>query len=697
MPDLPGTPGPDVIDGTDDADSITGGAGDDTLIGYGGDDTILGGTGDDLIYGDEGNDSLDGGEGSDNVDAAEGADLLVWDGSAAGGDHDVYVGGDGHVPVFTGNYVTGMTGSENYTFDPYNHNGGDSLHLNLGSDSSLTLTYTSTEAGQATDANGNTIDFSGVERVFLGDGNNTVDASGATLLYQDGPSHFVGMRLYSGNGDDVITGSAGTDYIQSGGGDDLVHGGDGNDVIETGAGDDIAYGGLGDDGYRWGNGNSDAQIGNDFYDGESGYNTLNAWQSAPGAGGQAEIGTSVVLDTDRSGDIVAEDAGGNEIGTLRFENFENLRTGGGNDTIDGSAAGVDGYRVFADWGNDSIIGSHGNDTLEGGWGGDTIIGGLGNDAISMNGDIFAGQSRPDASVDTLVLQNDFGQDTIRGFGFGGEPDSDGNPAPADRIDVGNLQDADGNPITVGDTEVRADTDEFHNNYAVVSFPNGEELWFRDVDVATLTPQRLMAMGIPCFCRGTMILTPRGEIAVEELQVGDLVVTRDNGLRPIRWIGGRALDQVDLAISPKLRPIRINAGALGQGLPAADLTVSPQHRILLRSTIAQRMFGAAEVLVAARQLTALDGIAQIDVSAVEYFHILFDQHEIIISNGAETESLFTGPEAMKSLGQEARDEIFTLFPELRDTPAEPARPFIPGGKARQLVQRHQRNGKHLVRH
>ncbi|MTH63228.1 Hint domain-containing protein [Paracoccus shanxieyensis] len=669
MAEINGSEGPDSLLGTGEAESINGGAGNDTINGGGGNDTVNGG---------------------------EGADRLFWNGAAGGGDNAVYHGGEGHVPVFDGNgYVTHLTGSENYTFDPYNHNGGDTLSLNQASNVGLNLTYSSTEAGTAVDANGNQITFDGIERVFLGNGDNFVDARDAQILHQDGPHHFVGMRLYSGAGDDTIYGSAGTDYIQSGDGNDTVYGGDGNDVIETGGGDDIAYGGDGDDGYRWGNGGSAAQIGNDLYDGQAGFNTLNAWQSAPAEPGQSNEGISVSLDSSWSGNIVAGDGQGNEIGTLRFLNMQNLRTGGGHDTIDGSDPNVNGYRVFADWGNDSIIGSRGNDTLEGGWGADTIIGGKGNDFISMNGDIFAGTSRPDAQVDTLVLTDDFGHDTIRGFAFGGEADSDGNPAPADVLDVSALHGEDGNPIHVRDLAIRGDVDQYNNQYAVIRFPNGEELWFQGVDPETLTRERLLAMGIPCFAQGTMIRTDRGEVAVEDLRVGDLVMTRDNGLQPIRWLGNRKLDRVDLALAPRLQPIRIRAGALGDGLPVADLLVSPQHRILVRSAIAQRMFGAPEVLVAAKQLVAIDGIDQVQLEEVSYFHLLFARHELVLSNGAETESLYTGAQALKSLGQAACDEIFTLFPELRDAPAEAARPIVQGSKARQMAERHSRNGKALT--
>lgn len=79
-----------------------------------------------------------------------------------------------------------------------------------------------------------------------------------------------------------------------------------------------------------------------------------------------------------------------------------------------------------------------------------------------------------------------------------------------------------------------------------------------------------------------------------------------------------------------------------------------------------MFGSSEVLVAAKQLLQIEGFEQTDTSEVEYFHLLFDEHEIVRSNGAETESLYTGPQALRAVGEAARDEIPTLLPQLRDT-------------------------------
>ncbi|SDE59320.1 Hint domain-containing protein [Paracoccus isoporae] len=202
----------------------------------------------------------------------------------------------------------------------------------------------------------------------------------------------------------------------------------------------------------------------------------------------------------------------------------------------------------------------------------------------------------------------------------------------------------------------------------------------------------------CFARGTQIETAHGSVAVEDIGEGDHVLTADHGYQPVRWIGRKMLDARQLAECPNLVPIRIRAGALGGKLPAQDLLVSPQHRMLVRSQIANRIFGQSEVLVAAKQLVVVDGIdIAADVTEVEYFHLLFDQHEILFSNGAETESFYTGPQALKSVSPAAREEILTLFPELRDIDytALSARPLSSGRMGRKLAMLHQRKGRRLV--
>ena len=181
---------------------------------------------------------------------------------------------------------------------------------------------------------------------------------------------------------------------------------------------------------------------------------------------------------------------------------------------------------------------------------------------------------------------------------------------------------------------------------------------RNNDAARGTTSDLLV----CFTSGTLIKTDCGAVAVEHLSVGDLVLTADRGYQAVRWIGSRRLDAIDLRMSPKLRPIRVRAGALGKRSPEQDLMVSPQHRVLVRSKIAKRMFGSHEVLAAAKHLLHADGVdVAEDFSEVEYWHFMFDEHEIVFSNGAQTESLYTGAEALKSVGAKAREEIFALFP------------------------------------
>ena len=201
--------------------------------------------------------------------------------------------------------------------------------------------------------------------------------------------------------------------------------------------------------------------------------------------------------------------------------------------------------------------------------------------------------------------------------------------------------------------------------------------------------------VPCFAEGTLIETSTGLRRIEELRAGDTVAVLDGGVCPIRWIGARHLDAIDLALTPKLRPICIRAGALGQLVPDRDLVVSPQHRILVRSRIAQRMFGAPEVLVPAIKLLALPNVDVLaDVQHVTYFHMLFDDHQIVRSNNALTESLFTGRTALAGLSKAARQEILQLFPQICATGyrPHPARPIAPRPQAaRRLVERHAANG------
>lgn len=203
----------------------------------------------------------------------------------------------------------------------------------------------------------------------------------------------------------------------------------------------------------------------------------------------------------------------------------------------------------------------------------------------------------------------------------------------------------------------------------------------------------------CFAEGTRIDTPRGELAVEALRQGDLVSTRDHGPTPLLMVSSRRMTAAALTEAPKARPIRIAAGALGPDLPRRDLVVSPQHRLLVASRIAERMFGTAEVLVAARHLVGTPGIEVAgDLAEVTYFHLLCERHQIVTANGAPSESLYTGPQALRALSRGARRQVLALFPTLADRTAEPpppARPLIEPKRARKLMARHRKNARDVL--
>ncbi|WP_299887324.1 Hint domain-containing protein [uncultured Ruegeria sp.] len=161
--------------------------------------------------------------------------------------------------------------------------------------------------------------------------------------------------------------------------------------------------------------------------------------------------------------------------------------------------------------------------------------------------------------------------------------------------------------------------------------------------------------VVCFVAGTKIQTADGEVAVEDLAVDAQIVTKDNGLQPIRWIGSARR-----FAAGELAPVVFDKGAVGN---TRVLKLSPQHRLLISGWRAELLFGEDEVLVPAKALVNDRSIFFERGGYVDYYHILFDTHEIIYSDGVPTESLFPADQSLGALCQSARDEIFELFPEL----------------------------------
>jgi hypothetical protein len=113
----------------------------------------------------------------------------------------------------------------------------------------------------------------------------------------------------------------------------------------------------------------------------------------------------------------------------------------------------------------------------------------------------------------------------------------------------------------------------------------------------------------------------------------------------------------------MKPVLIQKGALGNGLPTHDMLVSPNHRILVNNDKTALYFEEREVLAAAKHLTGLEGVDEVTALGVSYIHFMFDAHEVVLSNGAWTESFQPGDYSLKGIGNAQRTEILELFPEL----------------------------------
>jgi hypothetical protein len=199
-------------------------------------------------------------------------------------------------------------------------------------------------------------------------------------------------------------------------------------------------------------------------------------------------------------------------------------------------------------------------------------------------------------------------------------------------------------------------------------PQDAEMWVVHHGLDGLQGTSPAAGGVICFTPGTRIETPEGPRLIEELREGDRVQTRDSGAQDIRWIGSRRMTGARLFAMPRLRPVRLRAGALGVDVPDAELLVSPEHRVLVRGEVARSLFNTPEVLVMARDLINNDSVA-VDLAAreVTYIHLLLPGHEIIWANGVETESFHPASAALATLTEADRARLLALDPELEHEP------------------------------
>jgi hypothetical protein len=380
------------------------------------------------------------------------------------------------------------------------------------------------------------------------------------------------MALISGDGGDNTIGTNGSD---------LIFGQGGNDTLTSGNSSASLFGGEGNDKLVSGSGGGliDGGEGDDLLIGGGGDVTIvtgSGNNTVEVGGGNTTVvlgsGNNTVNAADSSGDLIITGEGGNNTITLG----------------DGSAV------VQLGDGNDIIIGGSGDATINGGEGDDTIVLGGGNYEATGGGGSDTYVFGPETSGDVTLSDFDPTKDTI-----------DLSTFPAPPVITGDG--ADGTTITLGGITIQ------------VPGVAPEE-----VEQATnFNPDA------PCFLRGSMILTTVGEVAVEDLKIGDMVVTLDGTAKPVKWIGRRGHSARFISRVPTIEPVCFTAGSLGENLPSRDLYVSHDHAMFFDGVFidAARLVNGTTVLRKAPP----------QVRMIEYFHVEFDAHEVIFSNGVTSES------------------------------------------------------------
>ena len=656
-------------------DSVTGSDGSEHIIGNFGSDTILAGGGDDTIFSGFDSDSVEGGAGNDSLVTSTGADTVA--GGAGNDDIDLGIGdgesdlvilrdGDGNDTVNGFESPTDLGGGAYAGNDLLDVSGLTDLAGNPVTTEDVTVTDTVGDgSGDAilTFPNGESITLVGVppaevsdpaqleaigiplftgnlivegtaagdliDATYLGDPDGDLVDNGDGIGGSDGDSITAGAgddTVLAAEGDDTILGEAGDDSLGGGAGDDSLSGGDGRDTLTSDAGADTLDGGADED----------------FFVLTDGFGADSI------TGGETGI-DSDTLDTSGLTAAVSVTFSGDEAGTLTdgtdsatFAGIEVLQLGAGADSLDGGASSA-GLTALGGAGSDTLTGSDGDDTLDGGAdadsltggaGADSLTGGTGDDTLTVgSGDTALGEDGDDTFFVNAADMNGAAL-TITG-GETGET-------------VGDTLNVTG-PATIAMTGAEAGT---------VTWLDGSVLTFSEIETINYTP---------CFTPGTLIKTAIGERDAAEITPGDIVLTRDNGYQTVRWAGAKRLTGLQLQANAALHPVRIEAGALGRGIPDRDMVVSPQHRVVMSNAAIQLLFGEDEVLVAATYLVGRPGITRIcPEGGVTYVHFMFDRHELVMSDGTWTESFQPGDLSLAGLDADQRSELLTLFPDLSET-------------------------------
>jgi|GEM_PF-5744483 len=131
----------------------------------------------------------------------------------------------------------------------------------------------------------------------------------------------------------------------------------------------------------------------------------------------------------------------------------------------------------------------------------------------------------------------------------------------------------------------------------------------------------------CFTTGTRIAIPSGETAVEDLRIGDLVLTASGQAKPIKWIGRRTYPAATAAANPHVRSVLVRKDAIAPGMPHRDLSISAMHALFIDD-----VFVPAAALINGVTILRND-----EVAPVSYVHIEMDSHDVVFADGAPTET------------------------------------------------------------
>lgn len=486
-------------------------------------------------------------------------------------------------------------------------------------------------------------------------------------------------------GADTLNGTSGSDYLFGGAGADQLFGGDGDDYLSGGDGDDVLYGGAGSDTFNGGAGVDTIYGGDglDYLDYSDETRSLYISLSNP----------NDQLVTDEEGETVDVIAGidgvyggsgddtiygYDESSSDPANTFTNIFHGnGGDDLILGQAGddiiygGNDNDTLYGGNGDDLVSGDAGNDQIYGGSGHDTLYGGAGDDMINGG----AGDDLISAGPGNDTVYGGSGQDTIH-LGEGvdlvyGGADQDvfviDRPEDLANFGAGSVIDGGSTGLINYDT---IDLSAWGYNSTDITYTSDDQksgiITFYDGDgnaIGTINFSEIENIIITCFTPGSLAVTDRGPVAVEDLVPGDRVLTRDQGFQEIVWTGAREISAEELRNRPALRGVRIAAGALGPGCPARDMVVSPQHRILVADPRADLLFHESEVLVPAIHMVGRPGITRAGDEGVTYVHFMCREHQVVMVDGCWSESYQPGAMTLAGLPPAQRAELLTLFPEL----------------------------------